>query len=96
MRQNEEMTKIDMWYGTRPLSRRERLLKGIYPIVLYPVVSYPSLNRLVPKFESGRTQATDRFLSDFYSSHLFETPTARAREQMLVVAYNKVVKSSEY
>ena len=48
------------------------------------------------KFESGRTQATDRFLSDFYSSYLFETPTARAREQMLIVAYNKVVKSSEY
>ena len=85
-----------MWHGTRLLSQRERLLKGIYPIVPCLVVSYPSLSRLVPKFESGRTQATDRFSPDFYFSYLFETPTAPAREKMLIVAYNKVVKSSEY
>ena len=62
------------------------------PVVSYPVVSYPSLSQFPPKFESartkfesGRTQATDRFSPDFYFPYLFETP-ARAREQVLIVA----------
>ena len=92
MRQNEEMIKINKWHVTGPLSRRERLLKGIQSfrtrsfLTQVWVSSHPSLSRLVPKFESGRTQATDRFSPDFYSSYLFETPPARAREQMLTVA----------
>ena len=102
MRQNEEMIKINIWHGTGPLSQRERLLKGIQSFRTRSfrtqvwVSSYLSLSRLAPKFESGRTQASDRFSPDFYSSYLFETPLARAREQMLIVAYNKVVESSEY
>ena len=56
------------------------------PVVPNPVVSYPSLSQFAPKFESGRTQVTDRFSPDFYSPYLFETPPARAHEQMLIVA----------
>ena len=85
MQQNEEMIKIDIWHGTRPLSQREYLLKGIRSFRTQSfrtqvwVSSYPSLSRLVLKFKSVRTQAADRFLPDFYSSHLFETPPAQAR-----------------
>ena len=47
--------------------------------------------RFVPKFESVRTQATDRILPDLYPSQLFETPPLRARKQMSSVGYDKVV-----
>ena len=86
------MIKINIWHGTRTLRQREHLLKGIRSFRTQPfrtlvwISSYPSLSRLVPKFDLVRTQVTDRFLPDFYSSYLFEASPARAREQMSTVA----------
>ena len=77
------MIKINIWHGTRPLSQREHLLKGIRSFrtqsfrTQVSIRSYPSLSRFVPKFDSIRTQATDRFLPDFNSSYFIRN-TSRA------------------
>ena len=72
----------------------KKLSKLIYDMDRVSSLSAPC--RFVPKFESVRTQATDRFLPDFYPSQLFETPPPRVYEQMSSVGYDKVVESSKY
>ena len=76
------------------LVKMKKLSKLIYDMDRVSSLSAPC--RFVPKFESVRTQATDRFLPDFYPSQIFETPPPRACEQMSFVAYDKVVESSKY
>ena len=69
----------------------------------YPVVLYLSLSQSIPKFESAHAEVwvssypshcmIDSYLIStlpVYSKHL-----TRAREQMSIVTYDKVVKSSE-
>ena len=64
------------------------------PKLIYDMGGVSSLSapcRFVPKFESVRTQATDRILPDLYPFQLFETPPPRAPKQMSSVGYDKVV-----
>ena len=76
------------------LVKMKKLSKLIYDMDRVSSLSAPC--RFVPKFESVRTQAADRFLPDLYPSQLFETPPPRVRKQMSSVAYDKVEESSEY
>ena len=87
------MIKINIWHGTRPLSQREHLLKGIRSFrtqsfrTQVSIRSYPSFNPFVPK------PLIDSCLI-LTLPILFETLPARAREQMSIVAYDKVVELS--
>ena len=59
------MIKIDVWHGTRPLSQRERHLKGIRSFRTQSfrtqvwVSSYPSLSQFLPKFKSAQNKMED-------------------------------------